>query len=316
MTVRWRAAPAVVALALAVAAAVGCGGASPERPGDRERRPNIFDPGKGRSPAVDFEGGAFEGTLYLSAGQDILNQDLYRARGSLDRVERLTKEGRISSMTANAQTLVLGNARGSGSDRVEVADLTARQALPGHVVDSAGQVPALSPSGKLLYAVPEYTDSGGDAGYKYFVTTTGPGARKRLALRTREDSVGWAPDEKIGLLRSRNGKLIVAPGTPEKRTIDSGFRRASVFGFQTSSRGDVLFSARRKDAIVERGGTRRVFDNQWSALTWSPDGSSLLVRRGRRIGRMSVRDGSVTEIGRVVGKGKLYGTQWVTEESP
>lgn len=304
---------ALVAVAMAVVA--GCAPGGGERSG--EGRPNVFDPGEGDSPAVAFEGGEFEGTVYLSAGQDGLNADLYRARGSFEGVERLTREGRISTLSANADTVVVANARGSGSDRVEVADLGAEEALPGRVIDPAGQDPQLSEGGKLLYLVPQYTDGGGNAGEKYFVTTAEPGAPKRLALRARSsDSVGWAPGEVLGVLARGGGKLVVGPGTPAERSIDSGFAD-DADGFSTSSRGDVQFyGPDGKFAIVAPDGARRVIDSPWEQVGgWSPDGESLLVKRENRIGVMSAKDGSVSEIARV-SNGKVFFAEWVSGEAP
>ncbi len=67
----------------------GCGSGESQRTG----RSTSSKPGTPSRDAVTFEGGKLEGTVYLSAGRDSLNQDLYRARGSLDRAERLTKGG-------------------------------------------------------------------------------------------------------------------------------------------------------------------------------------------------------------------------------
>lgn len=315
-------------MAAATATVVGCesGGSGradgPSSTGEvagpsREARPNVYDPDAAESEAVVFAGSDFEGTIYLSAGQDQLNADLYRARGSLEGAERLTSKGRISEVTASGETVVVSDARGSGSDRLEVANLEAEQALPGRVIDPHGQSPELSQGGKLLYSVPQYTDDGGDAGDKWFVTTPKPGAPKRLAMRARSsDRVGWAPGEKLGLLRRGSGALVVSPGTPAERSIDSGFADAR-FGFLTSSRGDVrFFGPDRKIAIVEPGGPRRVIDSPWEQLgSWSPDGRSLLVKRDDRIGRMSAKDGSVVEIGRV-GNGKVFAAEWVAGEAP
>ncbi len=43
-------------------------------------------------------------------------------------------------------------------------------------------------------------------------------------------------------------------------------------------------------------------------------GGFLLVKRGRRIGRMSAKDGSVTEIGRAR-NGEVFEAEWVAGEA-
>lgn len=304
----------VVLAVAAVATVVGaCNREEPGPPGGPGAAESE-DPGPG---TVRFEGGEFEGTIYLLAGQDSLNADLYRARGSLDEVERLTAGGRVSTLTANGEAVVVANARGAGSDRVEVADLDAEEALPGRVIDRYGQAPDLAESGKLLYIVPQYTKDGGDAGDENFVTTAEPGAPKRSVMRTpTNDTLGWAPGEELGLLRDGARRLVVRPGSPSQRTIDSGFPHTR-FGFMTSSRGDVLFyGPGKRVAIVRPDGTRREIDSPWvQAGSWSPDGRSLLVQRGDRLGRMSAEDGSVVEIGRV-SNGKMFTAEWEPEGAP
>ncbi len=286
----------------------GCGGGGD---GEDPASPN------GRTADVRFAGGEFAGTLYLLASRrNELNADLYRLRGSFDRAERLTRDGRVSAVTAHGDTVVVSNARGSGSDRLEVANLDGGDALPGRLIDPAGQAPDFSPGGKLLYQVPQYTDAGGDAGVKHFVTTAEPGARRRLALRAKtSDTVGWGPGEELALVPEGSRRILLDPGGPKQRSLDTGFAPLRG-GFFTSSRGEVLtFGPRGKVAIIRRDGSRQAIESRWDVVgCWSPDGTAVLAKLRDRIGLVAARDGTVSQLGRVIA-GKVFGAAWVAGDA-
>jgi hypothetical protein len=276
-----------------VAAQAGCGGNEPRQRADRT--------------LVRFAGTKVPGTLYLMAGQDGLNADLYRARGSLGSVERLTRGGRISWVAAGGGRLVVADARGSGSDRVEELDPAAKRLLPGKLIDSAGQSPQLSRSGKLLYAVPQYTDKGGDAGEKVVEVARDGG--KRTALRSpREVTAGWGPRERLAAVFGSSASIVVDPQGPGRTELRSGLRR--VTDFETSVDDKVLALAPGLRIAILRAGQRpRVHRTGWGPLAWAPDGRAVLVVRGARVGLMSPDTGSVKEIGRTTG-GRVFGAAW------
>src|SRR4051812_4646817 len=111
----------------------------------------------------------FSGTIYIQGGEDILNAELFRARGSLATVEKITEMGRVSSITAFRDRLAVSNALGTGSDRLELARLGRKPVLPGRLVDSAGQLPVYSPRGRLLFTRPRYDRRGAVIGTEVIV---------------------------------------------------------------------------------------------------------------------------------------------------
>ena len=267
-----------------------------------------------REPAgIRFEGRELPGTVYLLAGEDALNADLYRVRGSLDRVERLTRNGRVSVVAAHGDVVVVSNARGSGSDRLEVANLEGGDALPGRVIDRYGQAPDFSPSGKLLYSVEQYTSDGGDAGTKTFVTRPRPGAKKRLLYASKRSTfTEWGPGERVAAHSYRAPTLVLDPDGPGRQVVNPGLGRWSAF--ETSNRGLMFFKGRGRFAIVPPDGPTRRFESPWDLLGWSPDSRSLLATRGGRLALVSPEDGSAKDVGRVSG-GKVFIAEWIAEAS-
>jgi hypothetical protein len=261
---------------------------------------------------VRFEGGELGGTIYLLAGQDRLNADLYRVSGGLGRVERLTRAGRVSDVAAHDDVVVLSNARGSGSDRLELANLSGGDALPGELLDPNGQGPDFSPSGKLLYAVVQYTNGGGDAGDKVYVTEPRPGAAKRVLYDSRRAvSALWGPDERLAVLSPGHRAVVLDPGRPGRSSVDPGLGRLEAF--LPSNQGTMLFYGPGKRlAVVPPDGQPRRFESEWDPIGWSPDGRALLATRGYRLGLMSPEDGSVEEVGRTSG-GKVFQAEWVAK---
>lgn len=283
----------------------------------------IFADGEGDddgSPPVEreprglrFEGGDLPGTIYLLAGEDALNADLYRARGSLRRVERLTRDGRVSIVAAYGGVVVLSNARGAGSDRLEVANLSGGDALPGELIDPNGQGPDFSPSGKLLYSVPQYTNGGGDAGTRTFMTEPRPGADKRVLFDSKRSVfASWGPGERLAVFSSGDRSVVLDPGRSGRRSVDPGLGR--VTGVDTSNTDVMAVEGRgQRLATLPPDGPPRRFESDWEPIGWSPDGRRLLAARRDRLGLMSPTDGSVEEVGRVRG-GKVFQAEWITEE--
>ena len=69
-------------------------------------------------------------------------------------------------------------------------------------------------------------------------------------------------------------------------------------GFETSVRGALYASdGRGRTAVIRRNGRQRVYETGWHPLTWSPDGATILMVRRKRLGLLSLADGTVREIG-------------------
>jgi hypothetical protein len=288
-----------IAGAAAAVALAGCGGGgdqSPEKSGLR------------------VSGSEIPGTLYLLAGETELNADLYRARGSLGRAERLTVGGRVSWVTAQPGAVVTANARGSGSDRVETLDLSTTPARPGRVLDAAGQAPALSRSRHVAYSVVNYRADGQTTGTTVFQIGLDGGARQARYRAHADLTPEWLPGDRLAVLsqpdleRPDRARLVLDAGGPRQRTVDPGVPKATVL--LAANRGTMLVGAGAgRAAILTPDGARRFITSAWSPRCWAPDGRALLAVRGERLGLLGAADGRVREMGRMAG-GRLVSCAW------
>lgn len=280
---------------------MGCSSGDDERPQTEPKGP----------PAVRFEGESLPGRIYLVAGPDQLNADVYRVQGALSDARRLTWGGRVSALTARGGEVVVADARRSGSDRVESLDLGAPDALPGRVIDSRGQAPELSRSGRLTWSVPVYGSEGQNAGTRVYVSDA-QGGERRIAYQSPRDLFsGWGPDDRLAVLAGRGPELVLDPGTPRETALDPGLQ--STLNFQIAPDGTLWTLGRGAVAIVSPSGASRRLRTNWLPLTWSPDGRSILAVRGVRLGLLSPRNGSVREIG-TVRNGVLLTADWIGSE--
>jgi hypothetical protein len=250
-------------------------------------------------PAGHARAQTFNGTIYVMAGKDILTAELYRARGSLSTVERITEMGRVSSLTAFQERLAVANALGTGSDRLELARLDRNPVLPGRLVDSAGQLPVYSPSGRLLFTRPRYNRRGGVIGTEVTLART-DGSKRHRARRLREDAdVGWGPGGKLAAVYDNRPRIVIDPRGRHQRTVRVPLRR--IARFDTNVHGQMYaYDAKSGVVVIERDGSKRRFRTTWPFVyDWAPDGNAMLVgTTDGRLGLISPADGSVTELGR------------------
>jgi hypothetical protein len=262
-----------------------------------------------------FSGQALPGTLYLSAGKDYLNADLYRAGDSLGSVKRLTRGGRVSSLDGFDDRLALSDAR-TGADRLELANLGGGPVLPGRVIDEVGQSPAYGPGGRLLYQVQRFTDDGGDGGVRlYLADQDGRHRRSALVSPTSDVTSGFGPQGQVAVVYDEKPRIVLDPGGSAERTLRVPLRHVVDFRSGVNGRMYAVDGEHRIAFLDRPEGKWRVFSTPWRGpLAWAPDGSSALVVRGDRIGLMSPADGSVREIGRVE-NGQVFGAAWVGDRA-
>ncbi len=296
-----------VATLAVLSALAGCGGGS-DNP---KPKPN---------PALRSElglaGGRIPGTLYLLAGANEFNADVYRATGTLSHVERLTAGARVSWISAQPGAVVSANARGAGSDHVEALDLSRFPALPGRVIDQAGQVPDLSPSRQVAYSVVRYAPDGATRGTLIDVKSLTGGA-KRTRYRSREDlSADWLPGGRLAVLSQPDldhpdrARLVLDAGGSGQRIVDPGIPHATVL--LTAPDGTMYVGGGPgRAAIVSADGARHFIDTPWSPRCWAPDGHALLAVQGDRLGLVPATGGAARELGRIT-RGRVASCSWTS----
>lgn len=130
---------------------------------------------------VRFEGRRLSGTIYRAPDR-ICSTRTCTVRAARSGGSSGSRARAGSRSLPRTTTRSCSNARGSGGDRLELANLDGADALPGNLIDPHGQGPSLSRSGKLLYSVVQYRDNGSVIGDKVYLTTPRPGAHKRVLL--------------------------------------------------------------------------------------------------------------------------------------
>ena len=299
--------PAALILALGLLLSLtGCPGGGDDQKKGRLPIPPPLGPGP-----VGFRGtGLPNGTLYVAAGNEG-SADLYRAKGAVDRAQRLTGGARISLMSGGRRSLVIAWAPDGGPDRVSAADLTGRRRpLPGRTLDTAGQAPEVSARGLVAYTQPQFTDRNEDGGTRVLVRSLRGGpARVSFRSSTSDLNVGWTSAGELMVQPIGTNEIVVDPAGPRRRTID--VRLSAVDSFRTSSRGDTYALGTREEvAVIEAGGRQLVFKTSWAPVAWSPDGSGMLALQGGRLGVMSPTTGRVREVARVRG-GTIADAAWL-----
>jgi hypothetical protein len=281
----------------------GCGG------GDGGEKPRLKE-------GLKVSGGDISGTLYLLAGETEFNADAYRARGSLDQVERLTENGRVSWITAQPGAVVTANARGAGSDHVEALNLDRVPALPGRVIDPYGQTPALSASRQVAYSVVRYAADGAPTGTLVYVADL-DGAHKRVRYRSGADlSPAWLPGGHLAVLsqpdldRPTRARIVIGAGEPDERIVDPGVPNAT--SLIAARDGTLLVGGgTRRQAIISPRGERRFITTDWNPMCWAPDSRGLLASRGDRLGLLPLSGSPVRDLGRVT-RQRVISCAWTT----
>ena len=311
--VRW-----LIAAAVAVAVVVGVVAAALLVPGGSQRSGDSQSSGvrqrmADRAATVRFAGGPVRGVLYVQVGRDPNYDDAYRLSGDPSRARRLTTNGRLSTISAQPGRVVVADARGSGSDRAETLDLAAKgDALPGRLIDPAGQTPVLSRSGKVAYVVPQYGPNGSDAGTSLFVAPY-EGGPKRLRYRARTDlgSPTWLPGDRLAVISDPDtpkAKVVLDPGTPRQRAVDPPFSGA--YGLQASAAGELYVANARRLALLTRTGKLRGAPIDHQPVGWALDGRRVLVVDGRDLGLLDPDSGRVKPLLHTDGP-TIGGVSWV-----
>lgn len=246
------------------------------------------------------------GTLYVGAGPTGFAQDLYRIRGDgASRAERVTamQPGRnLSVLTAGSGQVIVSEGS-EGTDKIArlVGDRLER------LIDDRVFSPSLSDDGRLAYV--RLREAVGRPNEFSVVVRDLASGEERTLYQQSPAALGdpaWGPASLLAVVETD------APGYRQTRIVlvgaDGAVRKVELG--ERSSTG--LVGSQRAAQLVVRGngpppggflldpgsGRRDPLPPGWLPLTWSPDGSSLLVASGRRLGLIQPPDlARVDEVG-------------------
>lgn len=217
--------------------------------------------------------------------------DLYRQVGDGQaRPERLTNlpPGRnISWLTAGSGEVMVAEAR-DGSDKIS-------RVVGGRLerfIDDRVFAPALSDDGKLAYSLLRYEPESGNSGAERWsirVRDLVTGSDQVFHESSKPLSAGsWYPDGSLAMFETQvpdhedNRVIVAAPDRTRRALAVMGFTRAWL---KVSSAGTLVVGYPPGAGILDPvSGELTPLPGAWLPLAWSPDGTSLLVSRGRRLG--------------------------------
>lgn len=273
-------------------------------------------PNKAASAKPTPTGPVLPGVVYLVSGPTLLTGDLWRLRDG--KAEQLTdfEGGRISHVTAGSGEVMVAEAS-SGAD--QIARLMGDRLEP--YIQDRVFTPALSSDGRLAYSIYRYTEASGrlPSGSAIMARDLETGA-ERVAYEIGDgQTLGYPAFGPDGLLAAdlnadfpNAAVIVIGPdGTVRHRLPHPG--------------GTQVFWQPGPLPLVTNGeGTSFLWDpatgNQtpvapgWVPITWSPDGTQLLVAQGQELGRVKPSDPSrVESLGRF-GPGPVYLGAWVAND--
>lgn len=265
------------------------------------------------------------GTLYLVAGERDIAADLYRVRTghpTVDQITRFAPGAGVSTLTAGSGRVIVAAAP-QRTDKIYTV-VGRRLDL---LVDDRVFGPALSHDGRLAYTNLRFGAPRPDASktFAIVVRQLATGEETTLyesPLPTYLSSGGaWSPDGSI-LLTQMDANyqapriLILAADGSSRQLVtqlpNPGGALWSREGFLAVTDDDA--GATEILAPVPSSDRRRV-PAGWNARAWSPDGSSLLVSQGKRVGLVSPADTSTV---RPLGQAQfpIYAAAWLEGEPP
>lgn len=300
--------PPRVRLRLLVCAAligsVACDGVDPGRARSSPQ------PSTSTSPIVDRTAGV-EGVIYVLAGPNGFDLDLYRLELDPLRVSRVTTERRVSSIDGCATALFVSAPAtlGDALFRLEADEL---KPLPG-----LGKSHASAPAASFDCSRVAYSRNPDGNFRRSFSIRVWDVERAELdhAISGRKplgDAI-WGPRDSVTLI-TRGGDSFVTDGE-DRREIALPLRTATA---KWSPGGTLAVSTRDLEVFVSNGSERfeRVAQG-WVVQDWSPNGRSLLLRRADRPTLGLYRPGSdrVRVIARL-GLATLFAAEWISPQDP
>lgn len=263
-----------------------------------------------------------QGTLYVGAGPTVFAQDLYwiRADGR-SRPERITAlpAGRnLSVLTAGSGQVILSEGS-EGTDKI--ARLVGKHLE--RLIDDRVFTPSLSDDGRLAYS--RLHEAVGQPNEFLVVVRDLASGEERTAYQQAGKSISgpaWLPQGLLAVVEKdlpghRQTRIVLIAADGSIRRVELGERAST--GLVGSPQAAHLVVADDNSPpsgflLDLESGQRHPLPPGWLPLTWSPDGKSLLVANGRRLGLIQPPDlARVDEVGTFLAP--VWQADWVVAEA-
>lgn len=231
------------------------------------------------------------GTLYLGAGPTVFAQDLYRISGDGRGPERLTAlpPGRNLSVVTAGSGQVIVSEGSEGTDKI--ARLVGNRLE--RLIDDRVFTPSLSEDGRLAYSR-LHEEVGGLNEFSVVVRDVASGQERTVYQQAGKSISGpaWLPQGFLAVVEKdlpghRQTRIVLIADDGSVRRVELGERTST--GLVASQEAPHLVVADYGSPpggflLDPESGRRNPLPSGWLPLTWSPDGSSLLVAKGPRLG--------------------------------
>lgn len=247
-----------------------------------------------------------QGTLYLGAGPTLSAEDLYSIRGDgRSRPERVTAmpPGRnLSVLTAGSGQVIVSEAS-EGTDKIARVVGNRLERL----IDDRVFTPSLSDDGRLAYV--RLDEAVGRPNEHFVVVRDLASGEERTVYQHTGGSLSypaWTSESLLAVVEKdgptrRQARIVLVSADGTVRKLELGERASTALvGSQRAAQLAVVDYGPPPTAfLLDPGsGERDPLPSGWLPLTWSPDGSSLLVANGSRLGLIRPPDlATVVEVG-------------------
>jgi Gluconolactonase len=300
-------------LVTAAAVTLVLAGCSPKT--SREDSTRVVRP----SELVAVEGPAPTGRFYVKAGDNGLAADLYEFRFSPRGFDKITTEGRVSTLDGCSEKVILSAAQKEVGLTDHLQELKGNKLVP---VDQLGLQPGSDPhvsaDCRILYlrvaeADPELVN-------EIMLFNPGTGTTTSVVKGSTVGSASWGPDgEIIILMREATGPVLVVR-EPDGSQTQINPEQPDIGNVQWGRGGWIAMGvAEPRQAptgtlFVNPATRERTQLDGWLPLAWSPDGKQLLVtdsKKGTTLAVVELPDLTKTRNVGVSEAGTVWDAVWL-----
>jgi hypothetical protein len=226
------------------------------------------------NPSVTFTGAPVPGTLYMLAGPNGLDSDVYEVQASFAHVQRLTYTAGVGfgGIAARYGRVIVDAPPRNGVGNIRVLVIKDGAARLGTTLARYGYAPALGPGGRYSYAAFD----GENAIYIGRFGRRGA----RIVVRSRAELVdsAWSPSGELAVLEGtgRDARVIIGVGTAHPLTVTPRLRGLSEMKGCGPAGTIELEASGFRQGLLSSNGSVRILHTDWIPQCVSPNGRDVL----------------------------------------